>query len=292
MTEKKEISKPEYLNIRDLSLQAINEMRRPMPAHRLRQWENFNDLTGGFRKREYSIFCGPTGVGKTQFLANLSSQLLSDRIPHFVMSVETGPTDYLKRIYSAFAGIDLNTGDMVGAEIITKVQFQNQDIFDSDLLQLSLYENRMPVERLKHDILHMKKNHGCDIVIVDNFNFFMEITSAANERIEMDRVCHEMIIFCKQVDVHIVMVMHPRKTEGGRVESEFDVKGSATAVQEAHNVFLFNRPDQKLLDAGFNKYDRQLKLAKMRRRGKNVGKSVMFGTSGGGVSYFEKAIVV
>ena len=101
----------------------------------------------------------------------------------------------------------------------------------------------------------------------------------------MDRVIHELILFCKRVDVHIIMVMHPKKTEGGRVVSEFDIKGSSTAVQEAHNIFLFNRA-RATKDGLVTPSDRELTLNKMRRRGSHVGKTLIFGSTG--TRYEEK----
>ena len=122
-----------------------------------------------------------------------------------------------------------------------------------------------------------------------NLNFFMEVKRAQDSNIEMDRVIHELIILCKQIDIHIVMVQHPKKTDDGRVESEFDIKGSSAAVQEAHNVFLLNRPKSKDIADGIRETtDRELKIAKLRRRGKYVGKSILFSIMGG--KYYEQRI--
>jgi hypothetical protein len=85
------------------------------------------------------------------------------------------------------------------------------------------------------------------------------------------------------------MVMHPKKTVDSRIESEFDIKGSSTAVQEAHNVFLWNRPNKKDLETNFrHPSDRELKIAKMRRRGKYVGKTILMTSPNFGASLIEK----
>ena len=85
--------------------------------------------------------------------------------------------------------------------------------------------------------------------------------------------------------MHVIMVMHPKKTEGGRIVSEFDIKGSSTAVQEAHNVFLFNKA-RATKDGLVTKLDREITLNKMRRRGSHVGKTLIFGSVG--TRYEEK----
>jgi twinkle protein len=273
-------SPPHALDMQSVYMQAIQELAKPFPAVQLPEWDCFNRMTGGFRPREFSIFCGPTGSGKTTWLANLSAQLLKANTKHFVMSVETGHTDFMKRIMSALAGKDFNTGEAISTQDIARFQVEHGRYLETNAIEFSLYEDRLPVEQLMADIAHMVFEKGCKIAIVDNLNFFMEVTSANNAVIEMDRVIHNLIIFCKKVDVHIIMVMHPKKTDGARIENEFDIKGSSTAVQEAHNVFLFNRPRPDDVMKGFRDVqDREIKIAKMRRRGVNVGKSIVYRNS-------------
>jgi replicative DNA helicase len=287
--ERVEVHEPQVLNMREVFIEAIKELGKPFPAIQIGSWEYFNRMTGGFRVREFSILCGSTGSGKTTWLANASAHLLQTKVKHFVMSVETGHTDFMKRVLSALAGEDLNTGEVVSAEKLANLSVKYLETIQSGAIEFSLYENRVPVEQLISDLRHMEKM-GCKVAMIDNLNFFMEVTRAVDQVIEMDRVIHELIILCKQIDMHVIMVMHPKKTDNGRVESEFDIKGSSTAVQDAHNVFLFNRPKQE--DISANSRDpsqRELKLAKMRRRGNHVGKSILY--SNNGTQYVEVGFV-
>lgn len=274
------------LNMPETYQQAMRELARPHPSIKLVDWTGFNQVFGGFRTREYTILCGATGVGKTTFLANLSGQLIKSGVKHGVFSVETGHTDYMKRMISAVVHEDLNTGDPVPAERLQEINQKYGDKFLENLIEFSLYEDRVPIHQLVHDIKHFVKDHGCKIVMLDNLNFFLEVTKATDSLVEMDRVTHELILLCKQIDVHIVMVMHPKKTEGARVENEFDIKGSSTAVQEAHNIFLLNRPTPEALkDGSRHPMDRELKISKMRRRGKYSGYTLTFKCQGS--TYFE-----
>jgi twinkle protein len=278
------LNAPHALNVRDVALEAMRELARPYPAFTLPDWEQFNKAVGGFRMREFSILCGSTGAGKTTFLANISAQLLKGGIKHFVMSVETGHTDFMKRILSVLEGHDVNTGEAVHPDRLAKITARHLPLLQSGAIEFSLYDNRVPVEQLLYDLRYMHDVHGCKIAMIDNLNFFMEVTRAADQVIEMDRVIHELIIFCKQVDMHVIMVMHPKKPQGSRdtrVESEYEIKGSSTAVQEAHNVFLFNRPKREDLDSqARSPYERDLTIAKMRRRGHFAGHTLVFESQG------------
>lgn len=283
---------PHAKNMREVYLDAMEEMVKPFPAMKLPEWTSFNDVIGGFRSREFTILCGSTGAGKTTWLANVSAQLLKAGTKHFVMSVETGHTDFMKRVLSVLAGRDLNSGDAVSTETLARIHTKNSALLESDTIEFSLYDNRVKVEQLISDLRYMHDEKGCKVAMVDNLNFFMEVTRSADSVVEMDRVVHELVIFCKQVDMHVILVMHPGKGPGKstRVESEFDIKGSSTAVQEATNVLLFNRPRIEDIDAGLrNSFQRELKISKLRRRGQFVGKTILY--SSDNTRYREEGVV-
>lgn len=254
----------------------VDYLCNPPEAIKLPTWTSFNDIVGGFRSKEFSILCGSTGAGKTSFLANLSAELLANKTKHFVMSVETGHMDYLARVLSVIVNEDLNTGDPVPKEKLLRIGVNNHEKLFTDYIELSLYDNRISLDELLGN-LKWAVDNKCKIAFIDNLNFFLNITSDQNMVIEMDRVTHELIMFCKRNPIHIILVMHPKKTTGTRVLSEFDIKGSSTAVQEANNIFLFNRPDETRIESGESDFtDRELLIAKMRRRGKYVGRTLVF----------------
>lgn len=285
--------KPHMSSSRDLMLDVLDELESDTPASRIPSMPRFDELIGGFRDHEFSVFCGATGAGKTTFLANLSASFIEQKIPHFVAPVETGPKDFIKRTLSAMLKIDINQGRKITESAARLLQERYALKMAEAKKWLSLYENRFTVEQLMNDIAYTVKEHGVKIAMIDNLNFFLEVKRSNDLIVEMDRVVHELIIFCKQVPVHLVMVMHPKKTDTAnpRVNSEFDVKGSSTAVQEAQNVFLWNRlTEDQLKDSRLSEMDRELKIAKLRRIGSAVGSRVIF-TPTQGVHYREKAIV-
>jgi archaellum biogenesis ATPase FlaH len=247
----------------------------------------FNEMTGGFRKNEFSILCGSTGSGKTTFCANLSADLIEQGVPHFVASVETGATDFINRVLSVFAEQDLNHGDPIPKDRLQAIHSRFGKNFENSSLELSLYDNRIPHTELIATLAWQAKYNGCKVAILDNLNFFLDVTRSSEALIEMDRVIHDLIIFCKQVPMHVIMIMHPRKTDEGRIESENDIKGSSTANPEAHNIFLWNRPHPDAIERGIAEpHDRELLIAKMRRRGKYVRQRLLFRTMDG-TSYQE-----
>lgn len=285
-----------FLPIDDMLGHTYQNLTTPPKSVRIEAMPKFSEITGGFRPREFSILCGSTGVGKTTFISNLSADLIRQGTSHYVASVETGALDFTRRVISSIINKDINHGDAISKDEIFSIHKRFGHVLKTDTLQLALYEDRAKIEDLKSDIVDAHLTHGTKIAVIDNLNFFMEVTKASDAIVEMDRVIHEMIIFCKQVDVHVIMIMHPKKNASNardtRVESEFEIKGSSLAVQEAHNVFLLNRPKLEDVENGiWLNTDRELKIAKMRRNGRAIGSKLMF-SSDNGVSFREKALVV
>lgn len=245
-------------------------------------WPKFNEYLGGLREHEITLLCAPTGAGKTQLLANLSVQLLAQSIPHFVAPVETGDTDFLARVASVLTAKDLNNGEAVDPAVVEGV---SRGLLGDGVLEhvfISTHDNRVEIEEMLNLLKYMHQEHGTRVALLDNLNFFLKITSAQMERAEMDNAIHEFVMLVKKLPMHVILIVHPKKTEAGRVESEFDIKGSSTAVQEASNVCLFNRPKREDVEAGrAMPTDREMVFRKIRKRGVHVGKVIHFGFRGG-----------
>jgi replicative DNA helicase len=273
----------------DLYGDACEDLLLPTPSVKFQTFTKINTMTGGLRPNEFTILCGATGTGKTTLCANLSRDLICQKIPHFVASVETGHTDFMKRVISAMVERDWNTGDPIPLDDLKQFHVQHGTHFQTETLQLSLYDNRISVKTLMADIAWMVKHKGIKVALIDNLNFFLDVRHAADQILEMDRVIHDLIMFCKRTPVHVIMVMHPRKAE--RIESENDIKGSSTANQEAHNILLFNRPHPDLIKAGTAiAEDRELMIAKMRRKGKYVRRRLILKAING-VTYYEGGVL-
>lgn len=277
-------------NFKELYADALERLVKPITGASIGSgFAQTDKIMGSFRPHEFTILCGATGVGKTTLLANWSAEFLKQQIPHFVASVETGPLDYIARVMSSIDGYDYNTGEVVDLEKIKQFHTKYSHILCTEKSMLSLREDRFSVDTLIEETNALHEQHGIQVAMFDNLNFFLEVTSSKDAIVEMDRVIHNLIIWVKQVPIHVIMVMHPKKTENGRVESEFDIKGSSTAVQEAQNVLLFNKPHPDLIKNGHTLMDREIKFAKLRRRGRFAGKRIIF-KSISGVKYEEDGV--
>lgn len=251
-------------------------------------WPRFTHALGGMRLHELTLLCAPTGAGKTQFLANLSAQLLLQNEPHFVAPVETGDVDFLARVISTLEKNDLNNGDKISMERVSAITERYKKAVFGQPLYIATYDNRVEIEEMISTLKYMHQEYGCKVALLDNLNFFLKVVSSQMEKAEMDSAIHEFVMLVKKIPMHVILVVHPKKTMDGRVVSEFDIKGSSTAVQECANVLLFNRPSTSDVDS--RKYqitDREVVFRKIRKRGQFVGQPIFFQYDGGRYQEFK-----
>lgn len=269
----------------EVFVRSLNELVNPMPGVDLFWWPKMNAEIGGLRGGELSLVCAPTGAGKTQLLANIACQLWIQEVPTFIAPVETGDSDFLIRMCSVMESADWNTGIAHDAAKVMRLAEKYKNRFESAPLYLATYDNRVALEDMEAMLRFQSQANGVRVALLDNLNFFMKISRAADQLLEMDEAVRLFRNCAKQTGMHVVLVCHPKKTEGGRVVSEFDIKGSASLVQEASNVLLWNRPPEDALAVAT---DREAVFKKMRRRGTAVGKRFWFAYKGG--RFEEKSI--
>lgn len=277
-----------YRRFRDLAEEAAKLMLSPPAGIRLPWYRTMTEYLGGLRPNELTLLCAPTGAGKTTLLGCLSAQLLQEGVSHFVAPVETGDVDFATRVLSALSDRDLNTGTELPLHVVERAMNENMKHIKSDLLTVSTHDNRVSVEQMIMELEFQTQKHGIKVALLDNLNFFLNVTSSQMEKAEMDNAIHEFIMLTKKIPIHIILVVHPRKTENGRVESEFDIKGSSVAVQEASNVLLMNRPSKEHVKEGKTIYDREFVFKKIRKRGFNVGRPFWMTYSNGTLVEFEE----
>jgi len=261
----------------------------PPQGVRLPWWGDLSDALGGLRAHELTLITAPTGAGKTQLNACISTQLLQLGIPQFVASVETGRHDYFLRMASAMMSYDFNTGEPIPASACAKFLERHAETLKNDSVWFARYDDRVDAEEMVEVLGREVEEHRVQVAVLDNLNFFLKVSSSHMEKAEMDSAIHRFVMLVKRIPVHVILVVHPKKTTDGRVTSEFDIKGSSTAVQEASNVILFNRLPADQVDAGlYRRTDRELTIAKARRRGSHVGSKFLFSFTGGRYSEISK----
>ena len=255
--------------------EAVNEILEPPKGVQIAGWSDFNLFTGGLRPYEFSIFCGPTGAGKSLWLANLVASLVQQDEKVFIAPVEIGEVDFTKMVLSVLARSDFISGEYPNPEQKSKLMFalKNYQEKIAKNLVVTTYSGRVDVDEFITLMKHVNDTYGTTVAIADNLNFMLKPSRAGDQNLDMDETIHKFVQFSKVTPTHFFLVMHPRKTEGGKIMSEFEIKGSSTAVQEATNILLMNRlTEDECENLGLTHYDREFVFKKIRKRGKYVNR--------------------
>lgn len=267
------------------------ELTNPPKGVSLPWWPRFNELMGGLRPHELTVLTAPTGAGKTTITANFACQSLIEAQGIYVCSAEIGNVMFGLAMYGAFDKKDWIAGDKWSIDEVRALQARWEHVMRAAPLVFSRNDDRIEPRELIAEVTEAHDNFGCKLVILDNLQFFMPIGAPGQQLAMTDEAIRDFVRFIRRTDVHVILIAHPRKSQGGtgQIASEESVKGSSSIFQECSNFIGFNRlsPEQLQLP-GFTRYDRELKFFKIRRRGRNVGKSVFFEYDGG--RYVEKNV--
>lgn len=263
-----------YLDLHEAFEATVKRGMSNKPGYKFPGFENISECTGGIRERGVTLICGPTGAGKTTLMANLWAQCIILNLPTWTAAVETGKEDFLEILVSIYTGKNRNKMSaedwrLARLEVGKKHFSDRRHVFSNN-------ESRVNHIDLLTEIYYAHMTKGTKIAFADNWQFMLDV-GRGDDIAQNDKALHEVVVFFKHVPIHFFLVMHPKKTEDGRVNSKYDIKGSSTSVQEAHNIWLFN----KLKDVKdtppmtISELCREITIAKSRYNGRTEGEKIV-----------------
>ena len=103
---------------------------------------------------------------------------------------------------------------------------------------------------MRNSIFH----HDIKFIVLDNLQFMMGVNTKMNKFDYQDYIISKLRTFATENKVHIIIVIHPRKTdEQININS---IYGSAKATQESDNVIIIQKyKEARLLEIAKNRFD-------------------------------------
>lgn len=199
-----------------------------------RSLPSLSALTKGFRPGELTVVSGSTGCGKTTLLSQLSLDYAMQGVVTLWGSFEIRNHRLIAKMLrqlSPTAPSGCTEGDFAAvAERFRALPMHFLRFFGSTPFPevLSAVDYAVRVNRAQH-------------VLLDNLQFMLsgQDSGAIADRLAMaDAVLHQVRDFCNRRQVHVTLVVHPRKEEDGQPLGINSVSGTAKATQEADNVIL------------------------------------------------------
>ena len=212
----------------------------------------FNKYVKGFRRGEFSIFTGHTGSGKTTFLTQYALEFVGKGIPTLFCSFEMKNEVIMTSMLKQFAGEALEESPEKFDYWAEK--FQNQPMFFQRFFGSTNIDKLVDV--VKYTIERLDVAH----IILDNLQFLMGTQARGYDKFEMqDEMIAKLRKLATEQNVHISLVIHPRKSVENEDLSIASIFGTAKSTQEADNVFILqNRDKFKIMDIKKNRFDGEI----------------------------------
>ncbi|KAK8812216.1 hypothetical protein WA158_007450 [Blastocystis sp. Blastoise] len=215
----------------------------------------FNKTLKGHRKGELTVLTGPTGSGKTTLLSQMSLDLVRQGVPTLWGSFEI-PNRRLSHIM-----IRQYTGRQLSMDTSREEYDELTDKFTSLPLYFLRFFGSTQVDQVLDAMEYAVYAYDVEHIILDNLQFMLGNTFKGFEKFDAQEMAiHAFRRFATQQNVHITLVIHPRKESEENALNISSVFGTAKATQEADNVIILQNTmsGEKIIEIKKNRFDGEL----------------------------------
>ncbi|KAL7511257.1 hypothetical protein ACHAXN_008154 [Cyclotella atomus] len=270
LSESSELPHERILKFSDLRDQVLHEIVHPEKyrGSPIPSLPGFTSLIKGFRRGEMTVLTGPTGSGKTTFLGQASLDLAEQGINVLWGSFEIKNTRLMHKLLQQYMKDVLPIGvaekDMSIEEkqkAITSLSAL-ADKFESLPMYFMKFHGGSDVDDVLDAMEYAAYVHDVEHIILDNMQFMISRQGSgpkgsSHDKFEMQDIAVEKFRkFATDYNVHVTLVVHPRKEDEGAKLGISSFYGSAKATQEADTVLILQSDgNRKFLDVKKNRFD-------------------------------------
>jgi twinkle protein len=249
-----EVSHPSVTDISQVDSVYTNELSKIYTM-----FDYIDALTGGMILGDVWLLTGLTGSGKTQLSMELTLAAVQQHHKVFAYSGEIPKGRYLADLLCKVVGSDyikevprkLYGGreaqkaydSWIEPFVAQKAKLWLKNkyyIYDSTTITAtSEYEYILKVMEAAH------KEQGCTMFVIDNLMSLMCSTASKDMQQEQSIFTNKLVEFGKKYNVHVQLVVHPRKIMGDKI-TNFDIAGSSNIANLAHVILSVNRIDEEV----------------------------------------------
>lgn len=231
---------------------------------KIRSLPRFGAMLNGFRCGELTIFSGPTGSGKTTVLSQLSLDLCMQGVQTLWGSFEIRNSRLGLVMAQQMANsslIDVNAkyiqSELAGvSEKLSKLPLYFLDFFGSTDMAIIL-----------NNMVEAVKTKNVQHILLDNLQFILsEQHMYRMDKFELaDKTISALRSFCNIFNVHVTLVVHPRKEDDNTLLGISSLSGTAKVSQEADNIIILqSNQSGRYLEVKKNRYEGTVGSVKLR----------------------------
>ena len=209
----------------------------------------FNKKLKGFRRGEFTIYSGLTGSGKTTLLSQLSIDFVKQGVSTLWGSFEIKNEILMTHMMLQFSEANL-VKEPQSFEFYAN-RFENLPLYFMKFFgssQLDQILSTIEFAIYTYDISH---------IVIDNLQFLLSGQGRGFEKFDLqDEAVSRFRKLATSKNVHVSLVIHPRKVDDTQEINMSSIFGTAKSTQEADNVFLIqNHKGYKVLELKKNRFD-------------------------------------
>lgn len=237
---------------------------------------NLNKKLKGHRSGELTVVTGPTGSGKTTLVSELSLDLAMQGVKTLWGSFEISNKRLIMCMLKQFSQCNVETNMDKFEEISCK--------FKQLPLTFMTYNGPKNIEEVIQTMFEATYCYDIQHIIIDNLQFMIGCRPNLDRFAYQDYVISKFREFASKYQVHVTLVVHPRKEDHYMPLQLSSIFGSAKVTQEADNVLILQvkQPDKgskaffKYLEVAKNRYDGELGRIKLYFNHQNLCMSPQF----------------
>lgn len=250
LKEAKPISGDNIIKLGDIKSDVIHFLSQydQFSGYKSSSFNFFNQKLKGLRMGEFTVLTGETGSGKTTFLTQLSLDFLQQRVPTLWGSFEIKNDKLASLFLMQYAKKDLRQSS------IQELEYQTEN-FEQLPLYMLKFHGSQNIDEIINTMTYAVYNYDIQNIILDNLQFMIGMpTRLLNKFDFQDEIIHRLRKFSTEKNVHVTLVIHPKKTdESLKITSIF---GTAKASQEADNVFILQSfKGIRIVEIAKNRFD-------------------------------------
>ena len=241
-----------FHDVKDLVKDRIYNLKKFEGVKASKQMSWFNKYLKGFRRGEFTLLTGHTGSGKTTFLNQYSLEFANCGVPTLFCSFELKNEVVLANMLKQFSGenLDLSPDNFeFWAERFARLPMYFQKFFGTTTMEKVLETIKYTINL--YDVAH---------VVLDNLQFMIGIQGKGFEKFDIqDEMISRLRALATDENIHITLVIHPRKSVETEDLSVASIFGTAKAIQESDNILIIqNREKFKVIDIKKNRFDGEI----------------------------------
>lgn len=201
---------------------------------------NINELDNlikGFALGELTIWSGGNASSKSTFLNQLILEAINQNFNVAIYSGELKNSRLLDWLYLQACGID-NLVEKKGFYKPKEIVKQKIDYWLNDKLFVFDDTKGNDCNKILSSIKKIVKNKQVKVVVIDNL-MSLENNESDKKYDMQSKLVKELSTMCKELDIHIHFVCHPRKTTTFLRKN--DISGTADITNLADNVIIMHR---------------------------------------------------